>query len=129
MKKTWYVLLLLGILSSCQAQSGKNHSGAASSPISVLSASAYKTILEDKNIQLIDVRTPAEYAQGNIKGAVNIDVTADGFSQAVSKLDRSKPVAVYCRSGGRSQTATAILKDLGFKQIYDLKGGYMAWPK
>lgn len=129
MKKTWYVLLLLGVLSSCQAQSGKNQSGTASSSISVLPASAYKTVIEDKNVQLIDVRTPAEYAQGNIKGAVNIDVTASGFSQAVSKLDKNKPVAVYCRSGGRSQTATAVLKDLGFKQIYDLKGGYLAWPK
>lgn len=87
-----------------------------------------KNILqEDKNIQLLDVRTPKECANGTIENAVEINVTADGFiEQAVSKLDTSKPVYVYCRSGGRSRIASNILVEKGYK-VYNVKGGYIAW--
>ena len=126
MKKIWFALLLLGALSSCQAQqSGKGNGGTAS--VSVLSVPEFKSVIADKNVQLVDVRTPGEYAQGHIQNAANINVNSGDFSSLVSKLDKNKPVAVYCRSGVRSQTASSILKELGFKKIYDLRGGFNAW--
>ncbi|MCB9053053.1 MAG: rhodanese-like domain-containing protein [Lewinellaceae bacterium] len=78
--------------------------------------------------QLIDVRTPEEYNEGHIEGAVNIDFYADDFEQQLQqKLDKGKPVLLYCRSGSRSAQSAEQMKALGFKEMYDLKGGFMAW--
>lgn len=126
MKKIWFALFLLGTLSACQAQQGGKGNGGTAS-VRVLSVSEFKSVIADKNVQLVDVRTPGEYAQGHIQGAANINVNAGDFGSLASKLDKNKPVAVYCRSGVRSQTAAGILKELGFKKIYDLQGGFNAW--
>jgi rhodanese-related sulfurtransferase len=77
--------------------------------------------------QLIDVRTPAEFASGHLKNAVNVDVSGSGFEEKVAQLDKSKPIFVYCRSGARSGRASSILQELGFTQIYDLRDGIAAW--
>lgn len=88
----------------------------------------FKYSILQKNVQLIDVRTPKEYRSGHISKAVNIDVfQQSSFRPAVEKLDKNKPVYLYCRSGNRSQKAARILSDMGFDEIYDLKGGYMSW--
>lgn len=82
---------------------------------------------KDKSIQLLDVRTPRECAGGTIEKAKEINVTADGFAEkAIAALDKSKPVYVYCRSGGRSRIASKILAENGYK-VYNVDGGYMAW--
>jgi thioredoxin 1 len=78
---------------------------------------------------LIDVRTPGEYAQGHLANAVLIDVNSSDFKSRVSKLDKSKPVFVYCKAGSRSSSAAGVLTDLGFKEIYDLNGGITSWQK
>lgn len=80
-----------------------------------------------ENVQLIDVRTPEEYAAGTIGTAVNIDYYNDNFKAEMDKLDKSRPVFVFCAKGGRSASAGAICKEIGFKEIYDLEGGYTAW--
>lgn len=78
--------------------------------------------------QLIDVRTPEEYKEGRIENAVNINYYDDDFAQqAISKLDKNKPVLVYCARGGRSAKAAKVLKKQGFTEIYDLKTGYTGW--
>lgn len=77
--------------------------------------------------QLIDVRTPSEYNSGHLKNAKNINYYDSGFRSKVTKLDKNKPVFVYCKSGVRSGNSARILKQLGFKEIYDLKGGFLAW--
>lgn len=77
--------------------------------------------------QLIDVRTPEECAKGIISGATNIDIQAAGFEDHLKKLDKEKPVMVYCRSGKRSANAVSIMHKLGFKKVYDLQGGTLAW--
>ncbi len=85
-----------------------------------------------KNIEakyLIDVRTPNEYKQGHIEGAKNIDYFSKDFKQQLEKLNKEVPVYVYCRSGGRSAKAMQIMKDMGFKTIYNLDGGYLAWSQ
>lgn len=78
-------------------------------------------------LQLIDVRTPEEYSQGSILDAVNIDYLNPSFSESIAALDKSKPVYLFCRSGNRSQKAAAIMAEMGFSEIYDLKDGYQAW--
>lgn len=78
-----------------------------------------------KNI--LDVRTPEEFATGHLTGADNINVNDKNFKDRVSLLDKTAPVYVYCKGGLRSASATATLQELGFTQIYDLKGGIMAW--
>jgi thioredoxin len=81
----------------------------------------------DKNIQLIDVRTPSEYAKGFIGTAINIDLNGDNFVSEATKLNKKKPVYVYCLAGGRSSSAANKLKEMGFTQVFGLKGGMNAW--
>ena len=92
--------------------------------IKILSPSEFKDAIQDKNVQLLDVRTSNEYAQGTIKDAVNLDFfQSSKFKNGIQKLDKTKPVYLFCRSGNRSQKAARILKSEGFKEVYDLKGG------
>ncbi len=76
---------------------------------------------------ILDVRTAKEFAEGHLDGAVNIDYFDPAFNEKVAKLDKTKPVYVYCHSGGRSAKAMKIMNGAGFKSIYNLVGGYNAW--
>lgn len=82
-----------------------------------------------QQIQLIDVRTPEEFLENSIEGAQNIDISSKDFEQKVAQLDQNKPIYVYCRKGSRSRKAAQKLEDLGFTEIYDLKGGILEWNK
>lgn len=73
---------------------------------------------------ILDVRTLKEYSAGHIDGAINIDYFDNQFKSNLMKLDTSKTVFVYCHSGGRSGQASKTLKVVGFKKVYDLKGGF-----
>lgn len=78
-------------------------------------------------VQLVDVRTPEEFSAGAIPGARNIDVGQEGFAEAAAgRLDRSRPVAVYCRSGVRSRKAAMQLVRQGYT-VYNLDRGYDGW--
>jgi len=72
---------------------------------------------------LFDVRTEKEYDLEHIAKSQNIDVRSPNFDQEIIKLDKEKPVLVYCRSGKRSAKCAEKLKDAGFVKIYDLSGG------
>ena len=81
----------------------------------------------DASVQLVDVRTPEEYAAGHLPGAANIDWLADGFiDQSRATLDAARPVLVHCRTGKRSAAAAAKLAAAGF-HVANLLGGYEAW--
>jgi thioredoxin len=79
------------------------------------------------NVQILDVRTPEEFASEHIDKAVNVNWLADDFVTNTADFDKSKPVFVYCKSGGRSSKAAAKLAELGFTNIYELQGGIMKW--
>ena len=80
-------------------------------------------------VSLIDVRTPEEYAEGHLRGAVNIDQSSAGFLTDVESLyGKSDPVYVYCRSGRRSADAAARLSKAGY-QVVNLLGGILAWTE
>ncbi|MCK6608304.1 MAG: rhodanese-like domain-containing protein [Flavobacterium sp.] len=95
--------------------------------VQVLDVAKYEKNMAQPDVQLVDVRTPEEFAEGHLENAINIDVTADDFDAKVANLDKEKPVMVYCKSGGRSAKASARLKELGFKTITDLEGGITNW--
>jgi len=73
------------------------------------------------------VRTPDEWASGTIKGATKMNFFDKDFNAQLEKLDKTKPVYVYCKSGGRSGKATKQMKKMGFTAVYNLVGGIGAW--
>jgi len=76
---------------------------------------------------VIDVRTAEEFSKGHLLNARNIDWNANDFMNRLSGLDKSKPVFVYCLSGGRSGAAASHMRSEGFIEVYELQGGIMKW--
>lgn len=100
----------------------------SSAQVKKVPAATFKSAIESQeHPQLIDVRTPEEFAKGHLNQAQNINWNDDDFNNRVDKLDKTKPVYVYCQGGGRSASAAARLAELGFKDIVDMEGGVMAW--
>lgn len=97
--------------------------------VELVAPAAFEKKMASQKGQVIDVRTPKEYQSGYIAGAVNLHVYDKDFEQRVDKLDKNKPVYVYCKAGGRSAEATEILKNKGFKTIVELDGGMDAWKE
>ena len=88
--------------------------------------SDFAKTISNREVQLVDVRTAGEYTSRHIPGAVNIDVQSASFDTNASKLDKSRPVALYCRSGARSKVAAKKLADKGFT-VYELDRGISGW--
>ena len=76
---------------------------------------------------LLDVRTSDEYQKAHLTNAQNVDVRGDNFDKEIGKLNKNQPVFVYCLSGGRSAGAAKKMIDAGFKQVFELKGGFLKW--
>ena len=76
---------------------------------------------------ILDVRTPGEFRQGYIEGAVLMNYYGTDFRQRFAALDRKATIFMYCRSGGRSSSVLALADQLGFERVYDLRGGILAW--
>lgn len=93
--------------------------------ISILSKAEYANAVKQSFVQLVDVRTKNEVDQGKIGDAIHIDFFNSNFENEVLKLDRSKDVYIYCRSGKRSRKAVKIMLRLGFTHVIDLAGGYI----
>ncbi len=108
---------------------GNSGSGTAKGTHTVLNADEFKARMKaQKPLSLIDVRTAREFQAGHIRGAKNIDVmNPAAFDQQVGGMEKEAPVFVYCRSGQRSRNASKRILKMGFSEVYDLKGGYMAW--
>lgn len=114
-------LLLLPLLFlNCQGQTSKN--------IHTVDTKVYAEKLNaNQNPQLLDVRTPEEYSTGHIGNAVNVNWNGNDFVTKANAYDKSKPIFVYCKAGGRSLDAADKLAELGFTEIYNLDGGIMKW--
>ena len=95
--------------------------------VKVITVEEMHTLLKLDDVQLVDVRTPKEYQAGYIKNAQNIDFRSSTFDADILKLDKTKPVILYCHSGGRSAKCTEKLQAAGFLKIYDLEGGISKW--
>lgn len=112
------LLLVFGI--TCQSQSSNEK----------LNPEAfYDKMQSSPESVLIDVRSADEYNDGALLNAININYNDDQFQSKIKKLDVNKTYFVYCLSGGRSASAVSYMRDNGFKNVYELKGGIMAWKK
>jgi rhodanese-related sulfurtransferase len=91
---------------------------------------AYILIQENKdnpNFVILDVRTPEEFLGEYIENAVNLDYYSDTFRNNLDKLDKNKTYLIYCRSGRRSENALNIMKELDFREVYNMLGGVVKW--
>ncbi len=87
-----------------------------------------KQLKEDNNSIVLDVRTQEEIDLGIIPNAIHIDIyKGQGFIDEVGQLDKTKNYYVYCRSGGRSGQACAVMSQIGFNNAYNLIGGFNDW--
>lgn len=129
MKNFPLVSFIIVFLSFAACSSG-NNAATENATDGKISIANFKTKLANTtNAQLIDVRTPAEVSKGTLKDAVNMDFRAPDFDTQINTLDKSKPVFIFCQSGGRSGKGYKKMKDLGFSEVYDMDGGYGAWSK
>jgi rhodanese-related sulfurtransferase len=106
------------------------HAQAQNFGAKTLSAVEFKAKLDSlPDAVLLDVRTQAEFKQGSIQNAVNIDFFGEDFEDSIKALDKNKVYLVYCAGGGRSSEAVEIMKAAGFQHLYNLEGGINAWKK
>jgi rhodanese-related sulfurtransferase len=93
---------------------------------------AQALILENagkKDFVVLDVRTPGEFAQSHIEGAVLVDYRSPAFREEMAGRDKAKTYLVYCRTGNRSTGAVKIMRELGFRSYYHLEGGIKQWQE
>ena len=91
-------------------------------------AKTEQLLKSDKTIQLIDLRTPGEIQRtGIIAGAKVINYNSPDFKAKISKLDKNRPVLLFCATGGRSGSAVSTVKSLGYKAVYNYTGGMSEW--
>ncbi len=121
MKIKFLSLIIMSFLFlNCQGQQSKN--------IQTVDVKSFAEKLKsNKNPQLLDVRTPEEFNSEHIENATNVNWNSDDFITKSENYDKSKPIFVYCKVGGRSYQAATKLAELGFKEIYNLEGGIMKW--
>jgi len=111
-----FMALLISLFTNCGGQNFRS-----------VNAADFEQIIKQPDVIVLDSRTAQEYADGHIRNAVNIDVKAADFAQkAIATLDKSKTIAVYCRSGRRSKIAAATLAKNGFT-VVELDCGIMCW--
>lgn len=137
MKALIPLLLLCFVQISCTGQQ-KNHATSQQTTPSVTTEIVFsdidipfaqKLIAQSKDLVIIDVRTPDEIANGKIANALEMDIKSPEFKSKLEALDKEGQYMVYCHAGGRSTSAMNMMKEMGFKQVYNMNEGFRAWPK
>lgn len=105
----------------------------AGTPVTNVTVGRAQKLIKERNgnadFVILDVRTPEEFAEGHIQGAVNLDVQAPDFAKRLRALDRSKAYLVYCRTGNRSRRATVEMNTLGFQSVFHMNEGIVRWKQ
>ena len=119
MKKLFYILgVALVMMTACSNDKGYTS----------VSVDEFAKVIADNQVQLIDTRTEAEFNEGHIPGAINIDVNESDFESKVGqKVDKNRPIALYCRGGRRSKIAAERIVALGYDDITELNTGFLSW--
>lgn len=112
-------ILLVMVMSGCKTDINQE--------ITLVSQEEMETFVNMEDVQLLDVRTPKEFNAGHIASAQNINFLSPSFEHDILKLDKTKPVIIYCQMGGRSAKCATKMKALGFTKILDYKGGFSKW--
>ena len=120
----WSIFLLFACTTDTQ-----HATNTASADGKVSIPSFNKLLTATEQAQLIDVRTPSEFSNGHLDGAVNINFKDASFDSQIGQLDKTQPVFIYCQAGGRSGKAYKKMKAMGFETVYDMEGGYGAFKK
>ncbi|MBQ5843563.1 MAG: rhodanese-like domain-containing protein [Alistipes sp.] len=118
MRKMLYVLFAATILVSCGTNRNKGYDS--------VDADSFAKFIGNEQVQLIDSRTPEEFNSGHIPGAININIDDENFRAKVNELDKSRPIAVYCRGGRRSKEAADIMAGCGY-DVTELSEGIISW--
>ncbi len=113
-------------LSSCQTDSKTPHNLSLGKGYDV-STLDFQKAMELSEMTLVDVRTPEEYTEGHIEGAININWYKRTFRNYVLNIPQDKPILIYCRTGNRTGKTATALQSLGFKEIYNLEKGIKQW--
>lgn len=116
---SFLALVIFMVFASCKKEDDPK--------ITVITAEEMQFFLEADNVQLIDVRSQEQFNKGHIQGAQNIDFLSPTFFEDINKLDKDKPVYLYCNSGNRSAKCAQKMIEIGFIKIYDLDGGFSKW--
>lgn len=131
MKQLLFLSVFLGTIwtASCQNIVGSNERtvNGVRCVTKDMSVNEFEKKLSTPGVQLVDVRTPGEFAEGHLANASNIDYRGGELQQKAAKLDKKRPVLVYCHSGKRSAASAAELQAMGFTEVYNLKGGIAEW--
>lgn len=129
--KTFFFVsvILLGFASmSCSNGTQSQATEQSTKTYSNVSVIDLNEVVEGGNdVIILDVRTPSEVSEGYVKNAQNLDINGSTFKQQAEQLDKSKTVYVYCRSGHRSQIASKTLIEMGFNDVRNVEGGFLAW--
>jgi rhodanese-related sulfurtransferase len=120
MKKLFLFVALSSVLYSCKDATAKE--------IEVITAAEMQTHMKYNNLQVVDLQPEEDYKKSHLLNAKNIIYNKD-FRNQLEKLDKKKPVAIYCTSGKVSPEAAKILKEAGFEHIYVLDGGISKWKE
>jgi thioredoxin 1 len=115
------VIIVVILLSSCSNERLQTNESDLSP------AEFSKKIKQMPSSPLIDVRTPEEFSKGHLGNAKNINWEGYDFENQIAQFALSVPVFVYCLSGGRSSSAANKMRSLGFREVYELKGGISQW--
>ena len=126
MKFNFFISILLFCLFSCV---DSNDFDPNTIPVNVLDVENHQMLklLQDNPGVLLDIRTPEEVSKGFLKNASFINFYDENFLQKASWVKKNQPIYVYCHAGGRSSKAAEILIELGFREVYNLVGGYSKW--
>ena len=126
MKLNFFISILLFCLFSCVDSSDIDPN---TIPVNVLDVENHQMVklLEDNPGVLLDVRTPEEVSNGFLTNASFINFYDENFLQKASWIKKNQPIYIYCHAGGRSYKAAEMLIELGFREVYNLVGGYSKW--
>tara|TARA_Y100000022_G_scaffold37312_1_gene30463 strand:+ start:1599 stop:1985 length:387 start_codon:yes stop_codon:yes gene_type:complete len=119
MRNFFLTLTIISLLFNCNITSNSSFQDINSDELELM--------IKKEDLVLLDVRTPTEYSNGHLISAVNINYYGENFDDEIDKLDKLKPIVVYCKSGGRSSKSALKLVEKGFEKIYNLKGGFDQW--
>ena len=137
MKRLSLILAVATLMASCSAESAANeqleasattHSetGEAAKIQTIRSQDAKALLDQQKDVVVLDIRTPGEFNAGHLANAQHLDFYESDFAQKLKALDPKTPYLVYCAVGGRSREAVRMMQQMGFQQVYDATEGFAA---
>ena len=125
------ILFLAGLLSAAGVARAADAQkpAAEKKAFQSVDVTGFEKLRADRKNVVLDVRTPKEFEEGHIPGAVNLDVNAPDFTEKIAKLDKRQTYLVHCAAGRRSARACDKMSKLDFPKLYNLEGGFRAWEK